>query len=141
MLGKGCAGLGSLLLWGIFSCSENEYGQKQEQEKRITSYNRKWQSGNCETTVFGTNCKTITICHILPYPEEEKPIGIWGQWHKRYLKKHRKATYTTLLNSGKLNTYLPDIDEQAQQRFERLIEQMKQAQGITEQLKTENALE
>lgn len=74
-------------------------------------------------------------------PEEEKPIGIWGQRHKRYLKEHKKATYTTLLTSGKLNTYLADINEQAQVRFERLIEQMKQSQGVTEQLKAENALE
>lgn len=58
-------------------------------------------------------------------PEEEKPIGIWGQRHKRYLKEHRKATYTTLLTSGKLNTYLAEIDSQAQERFERLIEQIK----------------
>jgi CRISPR/Cas system-associated endonuclease Cas1 len=83
--------------------------------------------------------------YYLPYltlpPEEEKPIGIWGQRYKRYLKEHRKATYTTLLTSGKLNTYLANINEQAQERFERLIEQMKQAQGITEQLKAENALE
>ncbi len=79
-------------------------------------------------------------CLTLP-PEEEKPIGIWGQWHKRYLKEHRKATYTTLLTSGKLNAYLAEIDRQAQERFERLIEQMKQSQGITEQLKVENALE
>ena len=79
-------------------------------------------------------------CLSLP-PEEEKPIGIWGQRHKRYLKEHRKATYTTLLTSGKLNTYLSDIDRQAQERFERLIEGMKQAQGITERLKEENALE
>ena len=64
-------------------------------------------------------------------PEAEKPIGIWGQRHKRYLKEHRKATYTTLLTSGKLNTYLAEVDQQAQERFERLIEQMKQSQGIT----------
>lgn len=74
-------------------------------------------------------------------PEEEKPIGIWGQRHNRYLKAHRKATYTTLLTSGKLTTYLAEVDQQAQERFERLIEQMKQAQGITERLKAENALE
>lgn len=74
-------------------------------------------------------------------PEEKKPIGLWGQRHKRYLKEHRKATYTTLLTSGKLNTYLADINEQAQERFERHIEGMKQAQGITERLKEENALE
>ena len=59
----------------------------------------------------------------------------------RYLKEYRRSTYTTLLTSGKLNTYLADIDEQAQERMERLTAQMKQAQGITEQLKTKNALE
>ena len=79
-------------------------------------------------------------CLTLP-PEEEKPIGIWGQRHKCYLKEHRKATYTTLLTSGKLNTYLTDIDTQAQECFDRLVEQMKQTQGIAERLKEENALE
>ena len=79
-------------------------------------------------------------CLTLP-PEEEKPIGIWGQRHKRYLKEHRKATYTTLLTSGNLNTYLAEINQQAQERFEWLIEQLKQAQGITEQRKAENTLE
>ena len=73
--------------------------------------------------------------------EEEQPIGIWGQRHLDYLKQYRKVTYTNLLTSGKLNTYLADIDRQAQERFERLIEGMKQAQGITERLKEENALE
>ena len=80
-------------------------------------------------------------CLTLPAEKENKPIGVWGQRHKRYLKEHRKATYTTLLTSGKLNTYLSGINEQAQERFERLIDGMKQAQGITEQLKAENALE
>ena len=78
----------------------------------------------------------------LKLPEEEQqPIGVWGQRHRRYLKEHRRATYATLLTSGRLNSYLADIDMQAQERFERLIGQMKQAQGITEQLKLENALE
>ena len=79
-------------------------------------------------------------CLILP-AEKEQPIGLWGQRHLRYLKEHRRNTYTTLLTSGRLNTYLADIDKQAQERMERLTEQMKQAQGITEQLKVENALE
>ena len=73
--------------------------------------------------------------------EEEQPIGIWGQRHLDYLKQYCKVTYTNLLTSGKLNAYLISIDRQAQERFERLIEGMKQAQGITEQLKSENALE
>lgn len=79
-------------------------------------------------------CLTVTA-------EEEQPIGIWGQRHLDYLKQYRRVTYTNLLVSGRLNTYLADIDRQAQERFERLIERMKQAQGITEQLKAENALE
>lgn len=79
-------------------------------------------------------------CLILP-AEKEQPIGLWGQRHLRYLKECHRNTYTTLLTSGRLNTYLADIDKQAQERMERLTEQMKQAQGITEQLKVENALE
>ena len=75
------------------------------------------------------------------FAEEEQPIGTWGQRHLHYLKQYRKVTYTNLLTCGKLNTYLADIDKQAQERFERLIEDMKQAQGITERLKEENALE
>ncbi len=79
-------------------------------------------------------------CIALP-AEEEQPVGTWGQRHLDYLKQYRKVTYTNLLTSGRLNTYLADIDRQAQERFERLIESMKQAQGITERLKEENALE
>lgn len=83
--------------------------------------------------------------YLLPYltvpTEEEQPIGIWGQRHLDYLKQCRKVTYTNLLTSGKLNTYLADINKQAQERFERLIESMKETQGITERLKEENALE
>ena len=79
-------------------------------------------------------------CLILP-AEKEQPISVWGQRHLRYLKEYHRNTYTTLLTSGRLNTYLADIDKQAQERMERLTEQMKRAQGITEQLKTENALE
>ena len=79
-------------------------------------------------------------CLTFP-PEEEKSIGIWGQRHLRYLREYRKVTYINLLTSGRLNGYLAEIDRQAQERFERLIEQTRQAQGITEQLKAENALE
>ena len=64
-----------------------------------------------------------------------------SDYNKFYKKQYRKVTYTNLLTSGRLNTYLADIDKQAQERFERLIEGMKQTQGITEQLKADNALE
>lgn len=79
-------------------------------------------------------------CLALP-AEEEQPVGLWGQRHLHYLKEYRKGTYINLLTSGKLNGYLAEIDKQAQERFERLIEDMKQSQGITEQLKAENAFE
>ena len=73
--------------------------------------------------------------------EEQRAVGVWGQRHLRYLKEHRRGLYLDVLTSGRLNSYLADIEEQAQERFERLVEQMKQAQGITEQLKVENVLE
>ena len=73
--------------------------------------------------------------------EEEQSIGLWGERHLHYLKEYRRGTYINLLTRGRLNTYLADIDRQAQERFERLIESTKQAQGITERLKAENALE
>ena len=82
----------------------------------------------------------LVPCLTLP-TEEEKPIGIFGQRHLRYLKEYHKIVYANLLTSGKLNSYLADIDEQAQEMLFRLVEQMKRAQGITEQLKAENALE
>lgn len=72
----------------------------------------------------------------LKLPEEEtKPIGIWGQRHRRYLKEHKRAIYTTLLTSGKLNVYLADIDEQAEKMFFRLVKQMAKRESVTEQLK------
>lgn len=73
-------------------------------------------------------------CLTLP-AEKEQPIGLWGQRHLRYLKEYRKITYLNLLTSGRLNTYLAEIDKQAEELFFRLVEQMKQAQGITEQLR------
>jgi hypothetical protein len=78
-------------------------------------------------------------CLTLP-AEEKQTIGIWGQRHKRYLREHKQAVYTALLLSGRLNSYLADIDQQAQERLDTLVEQMEQAQGITEQLKADNPM-
>lgn len=80
-------------------------------------------------------------CLTLPEEEGQRFIGVWGQRHLRYLKEYRRGVYLNLLTSGKLNGYLADIEEQVQERFEWIIEQMKQAQGITEQLKAENQME
>ncbi len=82
----------------------------------------------------------ILPCLTIP-PEKEQSIDLFGRRHLDYLREYRKITYTNLLTSGRLNAYLADIDRQAQEHFERLIEGMKQTQGITEQLKAENALE
>lgn len=79
-------------------------------------------------------------CLTLP-AEEEKFIGIWGQRHKRYLKEYKMATYTTLLTSGRLNSYLADIDRQAEEMFSRLVKQMAECEGVTEQLKADKHLE
>ena len=77
----------------------------------------------------------------LPKEEEQRVVGVWGQRHLQYLKEYRRTVYLDLMMSGRLNSYLADIEEQAQERFDRIVEQMKQAQGITEQLKADNALE
>ena len=78
----------------------------------------------------------------LKLPEEEQqPIGVWGQRHRRYLKEHRRAGYATLLTSGKLNGYLADIDRQAEEMFLRLVKQLAEAEGVTEQLKADNQME
>lgn len=78
----------------------------------------------------------------LKLPEEEQqPIGVWGQRHRRYLKEHRRATYTALLTSGKLNSYLTDIDRQTEAMFLRLVKQMAEAEGVTEQLKADDQME
>ena len=78
----------------------------------------------------------------LKLPEEEQqPIGVWGQRHWRYLKEHRRATYAALLTSGKLNSYLADIDPQSEEMFSRLVKQMAEAEGVTEKLKAADPME
>lgn len=79
-------------------------------------------------------------CLSLP-EEEQKPIGIWGQRHLRYIKEHKRVFYTNLLTSCKLNSYLADINEQAEDMFFRLVKQMAESEGITERLKSENQFE
>ncbi len=73
-------------------------------------------------------------CLSLP-EEEERPIGLWGQRHLQYIREYRKTLYTSLQLSGKLNSYLADVDQQAQERLDTIVQQMVQAQGINEALK------
>ena len=72
--------------------------------------------------------------------QEDKPIGLWGQRHARHLKQNHKVLYMNLLTSGKLNSYLADIDEQAEDMFFRIVKQMAEREGLTEQLKAENQM-
>ena len=74
-------------------------------------------------------------------PAETHPIGRWGRMHRDYLKEHRPVVFDQLVLSGNLWTYLADINEQAQQRLEVLIRQMKDAEGVTEELKETNQME
>ncbi len=74
-------------------------------------------------------------------PEEEKPIGIWGQRHLQYLKEHKQFVYINLLTSGRLNEYLASVDEQAEDMFSRLVKEYADRQGVMEQIKEENQLE
>lgn len=71
---------------------------------------------------------------------EQEPIGIWGQWHLRYLKRCHRGRYANLLTSGELNTYLADIDRQAENLFLRLVKQMAEVEEITEALKAINQM-
>lgn len=79
-------------------------------------------------------------CLTLP-EKEQKPVGVWGQRHLRYLTEHRKVLYTELLTSGKLNSYLADIDEQAHDMFSRLVTELAKKEGVTERMKDENQME
>ena len=77
----------------------------------------------------------------LPEPEDKRPIGRWGRMHEDYLKKNKRYVFVSMLMSGKLHSYLADIDEQAREIFNSIIEQMKENEGVTEQLKEENQRE
>ena len=77
----------------------------------------------------------------LKLPEEgEVHMGIWGQWHRMYLKNHHRVRYINLLTSGKLNSYLADIDRQAEEMFSRLAKQLSEKEGVTEALKAEKQM-
>ena len=76
----------------------------------------------------------------LKLPEESRPIGRWGRMHKAFLQEHRPGQYNELLLSGKLWTYLADLNEQAADRLDLIIRQMMKAEGVTEAMKAENQM-
>ncbi len=77
----------------------------------------------------------------LKLPEENRPIGRYGRLHRDYLKQEHPARFSSLILTGKLWTYLADLNEQAEERLDLIIEQMKAAEGVTEELKAQNQLE
>ncbi len=77
----------------------------------------------------------------LKLPEENRPIGRYGRLHREYLKQEHPARYSSLILTGKLWTYLADLNEQAEERLDLIMEQMKAAEGVTEELKAQNQLE
>ena len=74
-------------------------------------------------------------------PEEKQSIGVWGQRHLQYIRQHKQVVYTILLTSGKLNSYLADIDRQAEEMFSQLVKQMVERDGITEKFKEEDQMQ
>ena len=78
-------------------------------------------------------------CLSLP-EEKQKPVGVWGQRHLRYIKEHKRTFYVNLLTSCKLNRYLVDIDKQAEEMFSRLVKQFAEKENVTEKLKAENQM-
>ena len=77
----------------------------------------------------------------LKLPEENRPIGRYGRLHREYLKQEHPARYSSLILTGKLWTYLADLNEQAEERLDLIMEQMKAAEGVTKELKARNQLE
>ena len=77
----------------------------------------------------------------LYYPEETRPIGCWGMLRKEYLKEHKSGTYTYLLLIARLDSYLADVNEQAQERFDLIEAQMRHAEGVTEDMKVQAPME
>ena len=73
-------------------------------------------------------------------PEEEKPVGIWAQRHLRYLRQYKKSLYLALFMSSELNDYLADLNNQADDLFLRLVQEMAEQEGVTETLKAENQM-
>lgn len=98
-------------------------------------------------TIFEQTGGTYTIQgdYCLPNltlsPEEKHPIGVWAQRRRQYLKQHHKILYYNLLTSGKLQSHLDDVEEEAQSLFLRLVKEYAEREGVTEQLKAENQME
>ena len=90
--------------------------------------------------VGGEDMETEVMLPDFEDGQEQRPIGMWGQRHLRYIREHRIALYTELLTSGRLNAYLADLNEEAEAMLSRLVKQLAEKEGVTEKLKAEDGM-
>ena len=91
-------------------------------------------------TVGGEDMETEVFLPDFGDGQEQRPIGIWGQRHLRYIREHRIALYSELLTSGRLNAYLADLNEEAEAMLFRLVKELAEKEGVTEKLKAEDGM-
>ena len=108
--------------------------------KKLNTGGRTWSIYQRQSTTIGYTLMGDYYIPDLKLPEEKRPIGRWGRMHKAFLQEHRPGQYNELLLSGKLWTYLADLNEQADDRLACIISQMQVAEGITEELKARDQL-
>ena len=100
----------------------------------------KYRKSVIHQAVGGEDMETEVMLPDFGDGQEQRPIGMWGQRHLRYIREHRIALYTELLTSGRLNAYLADLNEEAEAMLSRLVKQLAEKEGVTEKLKAEDGM-
>lgn len=100
----------------------------------------KYKKAVIHQSVVGVEMETEVMLPDFGDEQEQRRIGIWGQRHLRYIREHRKALYTELLTSGRLNAYLAELNEEAEDMLSRLVKQLAEKEGVTEALKAEDSM-
>lgn len=100
----------------------------------------KYRKSVIHQSVGGEDMETEVFLPDFEDGREQRPIGIWGQRHLRYIKEYRKPLYMELLTSGRLNAYLAELSEEAEAMLSRLVKQFAEKEGVTEKLKAEDGM-
>lgn len=100
----------------------------------------KYRKSVIHQSVDGVEMETEVMLPDFGDGQAQRPIGIWGERHLRYIREHKKALYTELLTSGRLNDYLAELNVEAEDMLSRLVRQMAEREGVTERLKAKNAM-
>lgn len=100
----------------------------------------KYKKSVIHQSVGGEDMETEVFLPDFGDGREQRPIGIWGQRHLRYIREHRIALYTELLTSGRLNAYLAELNEEAEAMLSRLVKELAEKEGVTEKLKAEDGM-